>query len=247
MRVVNGRPFRWAQHIDRLQSGAEFLKIKIPFPAEELRTYAGQLIRQNQLPDSILRLTLSRGFGARGYSPKGATQPTLVMSLHPAPAVETALPQWKLITAQLRLPVGDPLAQFKTCNKLWQILARAEADTAQADEALLLNTDGHVAEATSANVFWTSGGVMHTPPLDAGILPGVTRAAVLQICSSIGAPLSEMKSSPDALQRSDGMFLALSSWGVVEVVSLDNQPVRRSPMTEMIQRAYLTMLRTETV
>ena len=156
MLVRRGRPFRWEQHMDRLRSGADFLGIKIPFGCKALEAFAANLIVQNKMPDALLRLTLSRGVGARGYSPKGADKSTLVMSLHPfSPAQAGA--KWKLVTSSFRLPAKESLAQFKTCNKLPQILARAEADAAGADEALLLNTDGFVVEASSSNLFWIQG------------------------------------------------------------------------------------------
>src|SRR5436190_21945330 len=72
MRVFNGKPFRWAAHLERLQRGAEFLKIRVPFSADALRGFAGQLISENQAEQALLRVTLSRGVGVRGYSPKGA-------------------------------------------------------------------------------------------------------------------------------------------------------------------------------
>src|ERR1700722_1657657 len=134
MRVFHGKPFCWAEHLERLQRGAAFLKIKIPFAPDELSRYASELIERNQMPEALLRLTLSRGTGKRGYSPSGADHPTLVMSLHPAPhAASQPPPVWRAITASCRLPANEALAQFKTCNKLPQILARAEADAANAD------------------------------------------------------------------------------------------------------------------
>src|ERR1700674_2107993 len=75
MRIFRGKPFRWQQHLERLQGGAEFLNVVLPFPADALRAFAEQLISANQMPDSLLRLTLSRGIGQRGYSPKGAERP----------------------------------------------------------------------------------------------------------------------------------------------------------------------------
>src|SRR5579872_7032026 len=84
IRIFKGKPFRWEQHLERLQRGAEFLKIKLPFSCTALPKFADELINKNQMPDALLRLTLSRGVGIRGYSPKGAEEPTVVMSLHPA-------------------------------------------------------------------------------------------------------------------------------------------------------------------
>src|SRR2546423_14544290 len=99
IRVCNGRPFRWRRHMLRLHRGANFLRINIPFPDPKLREYATELIRLNGMPDSILRLTISRGIGRRGYSPKMASTPTIAMSLHPLPAQGNGPPIWRLRTS----------------------------------------------------------------------------------------------------------------------------------------------------
>jgi len=239
MRVFRGKPFRWEQHIERLQRGADFLKIKLPFAPAALRQFADELVAKNNLPDALLRLTLSRGVGVRGYSPKGAEQSTLVMSLHPAPVCDANNPpRWKLIASTHRLPANEPLAQFKTCNKLAQILARAEADAAGADEALLLNTDGFVVEGASSNLFWIEDHTVCTPPLAAGILPGVTRAVVLEICRQLGLATREANISAKQLRGVSGVFVSLSSFGVVEIVSLDGENVKKSPISQQIQQRY---------
>jgi aminodeoxychorismate lyase len=241
MRVFNGKPFRWAEHLERLQRGAEFLKIKPPFSSEALRDFAAELVAINKVPDALLRLTLSRGIGVRGYSPKGAESPTIVMSLHAAPT-PGAPPRWKLITSSPRLPANEPLAQFKTCNKLAQILARAEADAAGADEALLLNTDGFVVEGASSNLFWIERDTICTPPLAAGVLAGVTRAVVVEICQTLALKVSEKNITAEKLKRADGIFVSLSSFGVVEGVSVDGHTVNRSPIVGQIQKNYLQLL-----
>jgi aminodeoxychorismate lyase len=239
MRVFRGKPFRWQQHLERLQRGADFLKIKLPYSANALRGFLDELIANNKMPDALLRLTLSRGVGVRGYSPKGANSPTLVMSLHPAPTHEAnSLPRWKLITSTHRLPANEPLAQFKTANKLAQILARAEADTAGADEALLLNTDGFVVEGASSNLLWIDGDTICTPPLAAGILPGVTRGVVMEICEQLGLKTREANIAADELKHADGIFVSLSSFGIVEVASLNGVAVTLSPLIGKIRETY---------
>src|SRR5512146_1733585 len=95
MRVFNGKPFRMAQHLERMVRGADFLKIKLPFTPKELQQFAGQLIESNHMPDSVLRVMLTRGSGERGYTPRGAHTPTVVMTLHPATALDpNRAPQW---------------------------------------------------------------------------------------------------------------------------------------------------------
>src|ERR1039457_4595673 len=126
--------------MERFLHGAAHLKIRPPFSPEEIQQFAVRLIKRNRLRECLLRLTLSRGVGLRGYSPKGADSPKLVMTLHPLPKFNRARsPLWKRVTASNRLPTNEPLALFKTANKLPQILARAEADAAGADEALLFH------------------------------------------------------------------------------------------------------------
>jgi aminodeoxychorismate lyase len=245
--VCHGKPFRWLQHLERLQHGAEFLKLRLPFSPGTYCDFAAQLIDRNQMPEALLRITLSRGVGPRGYSPKGADHPSTVMSLHPAPNADPKNPpQWHLITSSVRLPANEPLAQFKTCNKLPQILARAEADAADADEALLLNTNGEVVEAASGNLFWIESETVCTPPLASGILPGVTRAVVLEICRRLGLSNQETKIIPEGVRQAQGVFLSLSSWGIVEAVALDNHGLSQSPLVGKIREEYQRLLNDET-
>ena len=173
--VTRGRPFCWHEHMERLQRGVTFLKLTVPFLQDELQAGALRLIRLNKMPECILRLSITRGITERGYSPKNATRPAIVMTLHPLPVIKE-MPRWRIITASFRLPANDPLTNFKTANKLTQVMARAEADAAGAQEAILLNSNGRLAEGTTSNLFWIKNGVVCTPMLPDGALPGVTRA-----------------------------------------------------------------------
>ncbi|HTV60954.1 MAG TPA: aminotransferase class IV, partial [Verrucomicrobiae bacterium] len=266
IRIVNGQPFRWREHWERFESGAGFLKIRLPLGREKLRGMAGQLVAKNRRPDSVLRLTLSRGPGGRGYSPRKATRPTLALTLHPAPPGERGAqnvegrrrrtkpeqqadandfsrpPQWKVIVSSFRLAVDNPLARFKTSNKLPQILSRGEADAAGADEALLANTEGFMAEGTSSNVFWIERGSVWTPPLTAGILPGVTRAVACEICERLGIPVGEKNIRLKELADSDGVFFTLTSLGIVGAESLDGKKLKQSPLVNRIAKTYNEML-----
>jgi len=246
LRICNGKPFRWAKHLERFNRGAAFLKIRVPFKADELREQALELVRLNRMPEALLRILLSRGIGPRGFSPKGASNPALVMTLHPAPDTNVKpLPAWRVISASSRLPANEPLSLFKNCNRLPQILAKAEADAAGADEALLLNTSGEIVEASASNLFWIRDNVVCTPPLTSGILAGVTRLIVFEICRKLGVPTRETGIAPKELREAQGVFLSLSSWGIIEVVSLDQHDLERSPLVKRIQSDYETVLRSE--
>ena len=255
MRVVNGRPFRLAQHLERMTRGADFLKIKCPFTPKEMQNFAGQLIEQNQMPEAILRVVLTRGPGERGYTPGPGGKPTVVMSLHATPGTARSNPsfsqavpeagapiQWNLITSSLRIPADDPLAAFKTLNKLTQVMARIEAVEQGADEALLLNTNGEVAEAASGNLFWVSSGRACTVPAGRSVLPGITRAVVLEICQTLRLPTDQCIIEPEALRNTEGIFITQSAFGIVPVAALDGKPVASSPLVDQIRRAYCEML-----
>jgi len=247
MRIANGNPFRWKGHWERLEKGAALLKIAPPFSEAQTRNFAEELIHRNQMPEALLRLTVSRGTGLRGYSPRGADHPTTVMSMHPAPAITPGQsPQWRLKTASPRLPAKELLAQYTTCNKLAQVLARAEADAAGADEALLLNTEGFVVEGASSNLFWIEGDRVCTPPLLSGILAGVTRGVVRELCPGLGLEFGEKEITPTELTSRDGVFLSLSSVGIAEAVTIDSQTVHRSPHTVTLSHAYWEKVRNET-
>ncbi len=246
MRVFNGRPFRMAQHLERMVRGADFLKIKLPFTPKELQQCAGQLIEKNQMPDSILRVMLTRGPGERGYTPKGAATPIVVMTLHPAaPLDPNSPPQWSLATSSFRIPASDPLSSFKTTNKLVSIMARVEAEEKGADEALITNTNGEVAETAGANLFWIYHDKICTTPTGRGVLPGITRAVVLEICQVLALPTNKRVIKPEALRNAEGIFLTQSALGVVIISSLDGETVAQSPLVEQIHRAYCEMLAKE--
>lgn len=245
LRVMNGVPLRWDAHWRRFALGLQRLGLSVSWLPEYLRANAANLSHHNGLPDALLRLTISRGVGERGYSPRGADAPTFLMSLHPAPELTAEAKRVKLHTASLRLPVGDWLSACKTANKLLHVLARAEAEAAGADEALLLNPRGEVAEATSANLFWIEGNTLHTPPLTSGALPGVTRADVLGLCRSLGITAAETTADLARLLRAEGAFLTSSASGVVEVVELDGEAMASALLTARIRAALLDSWRAE--
>jgi branched-chain amino acid aminotransferase len=189
-------------------------------------------------------VTLTRGPGARGYSARGADRPTLVMALHPAPSREN-LGEWNLITSSFRIPASDLLASFKTTSKILHILARAEAEEKGADEALLINTNGEVAEAAGGNIFWVYQDKICTVPTGRGVLPGITRAIVLEICQALGLLTNKRVIKPEALRNFAGIFITQSALGIVPVVTFDGEPVAPSPLVDQIAGAYNEMLTRE--
>jgi branched-chain amino acid aminotransferase len=241
MRVIRGKPFRFAQHLERMTRGADFLKIKPPFTPKELEKFAAQLAEQNKMPDAILRVTLTRGPGKRGYTSDNEGRPTVVMTLSAAPPPEN-LVEWSLITSSFRIPASDALSSFKTTSKILNVLARAEAAEKGADEALLINTNGEVAETASGNLFWVYQDNICTVPTGRGVLPGITRAIVLEICQALGLQTNKRVIKPEALRNSQGIFVTQSAFGIVPITAFDGEPVTPSPLVDQISNAYNEML-----
>jgi aminodeoxychorismate lyase len=247
LRLYRGRPFRWAQHLDRLKHGATVLNLPLPFDPTALRRLIDDLVSENRMPDAVLRIAVSRGVGPCGYSPKGAGPPTLVMSLHPAPVLNPANPpRWRLMRSSFSVPAGNQLAAAKHASRLVHVLARAEAEAKGFDEALLLNSAGEVAEAASSNLFWIERGIVCTPPLSSGALDGVTRAVICELSAAQGLPTQQRSITPEELRAAEAVFLTQSVWEIVSVHSIDNHPVGPVAVVDRIRAAYRELVRRET-
>jgi len=237
LRVSKGQPHLWDEHFTRFSAGAKVLGIALAYDSTGLRKEVYKLLDANGSADAVLRIQLSRGVGPRGYSPREAKSPVLVMSTHPLP---TPPPSWKLATTSFRLPPLSPLSAFKTGNKLGHVLAKAEAEEKGADEGLLLTDGDHVGEGTCSNLFWIQLQTVCTPPEQAGILPGIMRAAVLRACEQLEIPVRQTTTRPDTLDQSAGVFMTLSTFGIVEANILDGQELSRSPITTKLREYFET-------
>lgn len=234
VRAYNGEPFLWQDHIARFQHGCEVLRLFSPLSPREILSVVRETLSRNLLPEGLVRFTLSRGAGPRGYSPRGAQHPTFVVTPHLRPELPAA---YSVVTSSVRLLAGDPVALFKSSNKLNQILARAEADKRGAHEALLTNHKGFVVEGTTTNLFWIKDGCVCTPPLR-GILAGTTRAHVLRLCAKLKIPTRQTNISPKELQGADGIFVTSCAAEIMPVSRLDGKRVKRSAVIRQLQRHY---------
>jgi branched-chain amino acid aminotransferase len=238
IRVYEGEPFLWTDHISRFQHGCKVLRLNCPLTGNEILRVVREIVRRNRLSDGLVRFTLSRGPGPRGYSPKGAENPTFVITAFAAPELPAA---YRVIISSVRLLADDPISDFKNLNKLHQIVARSEADSVGANEALLINTKGFVVEGTTTNVFWIKEGVVCTPPVR-GILAGTTRAHILRLCKTLNLSTVETNIRADRLAAVDGLFVTSCSAEVMEVSHLDGQRVKRSPIVRRLKSHYRQLL-----
>jgi branched-chain amino acid aminotransferase len=179
------------------------------------------VLRENALPDAALRMTLTRGPAARGVVPVGDGRPTVLISAGPLPG---ALPPAKVVVAdRVRRNEFSPLAGIKSLNYLDNILARQEAAARGADDALLLSTQGFLAEASAANVFVKVGGSWVTPPVSDGALPGVMRGIILE-----RLPAREKRILSDELYQADAAFLS-NSLGYRLITHINTIPINTIP------------------
>ncbi|CAO3359356.1 aminotransferase class IV [Azospirillum melinis] len=217
IRIKDSLPRHLPRHLDRLTAGVELLRLPLPHSAAELADAMAALIGATGVADGVLRLTLSRGTGARGVLPPADARPTLLMTV--APAAHMTAPVAAIVARSTRRNEHSPLSRLKSLNYLDSILARQEAAERGADEALLLNAAGRLAESSVATLFLSIGGRLLTPPLVDGALPGIRRALILERHGAEEAPLT-----PEDLARADEAILT-NSLGLRPLVAVDGRPV----------------------
>ncbi len=177
MRALNGEVRELARHYARLHGGAELLRLNVAISESNMASAIQDVLAANGLLDAALRLTVTRGPGSRGLLPSTTSTPTMLLTAAPlSPPGEPV----RLITSTIQRDETSPLSIVKTLNYLPGVLARLEAVERGADDAVLLNHAGRVAEASAATLFVLLRGVWVTPPVSEGALPGIRRAVLLE-------------------------------------------------------------------
>ncbi len=195
------------------------------------------------LRDTSVRLTVSRGPGAPGVAPPPDAHPTVVVAVHPLPPFPASLygDGLSITTASGRRNEHAVTAGLKTLSYTDAMVALAEARAGGNDDALFLDTEGHVSEATSSNIFLVIDGTLVTPATRCGVLPGITRATVLELAADRGIPSEERIVHPDELDDADEAFLTSSVREIVPVVRVDGRLVgdgAPGDVTRTIMAAY---------
>ncbi|MEK7705019.1 MAG: aminotransferase class IV [Myxococcota bacterium] len=246
LRIYDTVPFAFGEHLVRLYSSGERIGFALPWSAAELRTATERTLEAAGLRDAYLRIVATRGSGPVGLDPTLATAPQLIIMVLGLPPLPEQLyidgRSAALVSVQRNLKRAlDPLA--KTGNYMNNVLAVQEAKGRGADEAIMLDHHGRVAEGGSANVFARIGDSWCTPPLEVGILSGITRATLLELCERDGIPAAERVLWPDDLRGASEVFVCSSVRGLMPIVRLDDEPVadgRRGPATKHLQEIYAT-------
>ena len=243
LRTYAGRPFHLDRHLARLRDSAGMLSIDIPRGDAELAGDLDRLLAAAGNPESYIRMIVSRGVGEISYRFDRVKGPTIVMAARayePFPAAQYANGIPVIISSLIRNSPRALDPAMKSCNLINNILAVREAQAKGAAEPIMRNEAGDVAEGASANVFIVEKGRLVTPPLSAGILPGVTREVVLELAPRLAIEAAEETVTVERLLSADEAFITSTLKEVMPVATVDGRRIGDGPgpVTKRLLDAY---------
>jgi branched-chain amino acid aminotransferase len=235
IRVYAGKIFRLGDHIDRLYDSARAIWLTVPIPRDEMISVTEEAVRRSGLADAYVRHIITRGVGDLGLDPRKCLKPSIIIivdgiRMWPAELYDRGL---RVITAATPIPQRESLSpRVKSLNYLAHILARVEGINAGADEVLMLDSAGHVAEGSGENIFVVKHGRIRTPPPYAGILKGVTRDVVMELAGEAGYEVREEILNRYDVYTADEAFFTGTAAVIIGIRELDGRMVgegRRGP------------------
>ena len=250
IRFYNDRVFRLENHIDRLYDSAKAILLTIPLTREEMTRAVIDTIAKNDLHDGYVRLIVTRGAGTLGISPYRCEKASVIViastiTLYPADTYEKGL---ILATCSTRRPRHDTLSPaVKSLNYLSNIMAKVEAMAAGAEEGVMLNAEGYVAECTGDNIFIVKDGTVFTPTVASGSLYGITRQVVMELVEKTGLPLKEIEMTRYDLYTADELFLTGTAAEVVPVSEYDKRKIgdgKAGPVTKRLMADFRSLVET---
>lgn len=251
IRVYNRRIFRLDAHLDRLYDSATAIALDVPLAKAELAEAVRRTVRQNRKEDGYIRLIVTRGVGDLGVDPRKCERPTVIIivtdiQVYPAPLYTAGISVITSATRQVSHQALDP--RIKSLNYLKNVLAKIDAARAGAEEAIMLNQDGFIAECSADNLFVVRGSMLLTPSPQDGALEGITRGAVLSLAAEAGVEAREARLTRFDLYTADECFLSGTGAEVMPVVEVDGRPIgdgTPGPLTRRFEEAFRALARSE--
>jgi branched-chain amino acid aminotransferase len=232
LRTYGREPFLLDRHLRRLRHSASLLTLEVPWSDADLLAAVRKTMDAQPGPpgrdEAYIRILVTRGVGDLSYNPAACPQPSLVIIVKPFPGQPERTFSQGITIALVSVRRNHPQAlnpEIKSNNLINNALAMQEAIRRGAEEALMLNQAGELAECAQSNVFLVRGGAVRTPPLSAGLLPGVTREYVMELAASLGLDAREARLTPDDLQTADEVFITGTTREVTPVVAVDDHRV----------------------
>jgi len=249
IRFYNGRVFRLEEHLLRLWDSARSICLEIPMTMRDMTEAVLETIRQNHLRDGYIRLLVTRGIGNLGLNPTQCKSPSVIIiaatiALYHEDFYRKGLTMVTCATRRSNPAALNPAV--KSLNYLNNVMARIEANLAGADEALMLNDAGNVAECTADNVFIVKRGQIFTPPVAAGALRGITRSVVFEIAAELGVKVRETDITRHDVFVADECFLTGTAAEIVPVVKADGRSIgsgKPGPITARIVARFRQVTR----
>ena len=251
IRVYSGKIFKLDQHLNRLWESAKTIRLAIPYTREEITNAMYQTIQANNFTDCYLRLVVTRGIGYLGLNPAKCPRPTAfviadLIEMYPKEMYEKGM---SVITASVIRNHPNAISpRVKSLNYLNNILARIEAADAGVPEAIMLNHEGNVAECTADNIFIVRAGHLYTPTTTDGILEGITRNVILELCVQLKIPATEKTLQRHDLYIADECFLTGSAAEVVPITKIDGRTIgagHPGPITQKLMQSFHHQIRGE--
>jgi len=253
MRAYNGTVFMLEEHIQRLFRSALLTGLDIKRDKDSIRSAVYETIAKNSLKDAYIRVTVSRGSGPVGLDPELCKEPTFIIIAeefreYPKLYYDNGI---KTIITETKRNIKEAInPQIKSLNFLNNILAKIEAKGKNAYEALMLNSQGHLAEGTICNVFFVitppipplsrggGGGVLCTPSLDCGILDGITRNIVLELAQKNGIETKEDRFKKEDIYRASEVFITNTTMEIMPVCKVDSVSYKVGTITKQLHEVY---------
>jgi branched-chain amino acid aminotransferase len=249
IRVYSGKVFRLKEHVDRLWDSARHIGLEIPMSREQMVESVLDTVKANNKIDGYIRLIVTRGAGTLGLDPRKTSDPQIIIivddiTMYPADLYENGL---EIVTAAtIRNHPNATNPRIKSLNYLNNILAKMEGIRAGCQEALMLNHKGEVSECTGDNVFIVKRGVLLTPPIDAGILEGITRNAVMELAKQASIPVKEQSLTRHDIYAADECFLTGTAAEVIAVVKCDARLIgngKVGPIARQMRERFMQLAR----
>ncbi|MFF2480534.1 branched-chain-amino-acid transaminase [Paenibacillus sp. NPDC058071] len=244
IRIYNGNIFKCKEHLDRLYDSAKSIMLDIPLTQEQMQEALVETIRRNEMRDGYIRLVVSRGPGNLGLDPKRCPTAWVIiiveqLTIYSEEAYRNGLVS---VSVSQRRNIPDALnPKIKSLNYLNNILVKIQANLAGVGEAIMLNSQGYVAEGSSDNIFIIKNGTVYTPPCYVGALEGITRGAIIELCGKLGYKLKEEPFTLHDVYVADEVFFTGTAAEVIAVREVDGRTIgegKAGPMTTSLLQEF---------
>lgn len=244
IRLYNGNIFKCKEHLDRLYDSAKSIMLDIPLTPAEMEQALVETIRKNGLKNGYIRLVVSRGPGDLGLDPRRSPKAWVIiiveqLAIYPEEAYRDGL---RSVSVSPRRNIPDALnPKIKSLNYLNNILVKIQANLAGVGEAIMLNSQGYVAEGSSDNIFIVKRGVVFTPPCYCGALEGITRGAIMELCGKLGYTLKEEPFTLHDVYVADEVFFTGTAAEVIAVREVDGRVIgsgKAGPVTTHLLQEF---------